>query len=127
VIKLTDEMRAAVKSRMGIADGDDLDPWMGPAIEDVLAIVDRDRELQISRAYVRGWEDCVAKGAANAAALAAARPTPAPARCADCGRTGRNLVAVPDGGGTVLLGPTCKRRRLDAGQVRQALPIGGER
>jgi hypothetical protein len=55
------------------------------------------------------------------------RPAPVPNRCADCGRTGRNLVAVPDGDSTVLLGPTCRRRRLDAGQVRQALPIGGER
>ncbi|GAA2681804.1 hypothetical protein [Actinoplanes palleronii] len=55
------------------------------------------------------------------------QPAPAPTRCADCGRTGRNLEAVPEGDGTVLLGPTCKRRRIDAGQVRQALPIGGDR
>lgn len=48
-------------------------------------------------------------------------------RCADCGRAARELVAVPDGDSTVLLGPTCHRRRLEAGQVRQALPIGGAR
>jgi hypothetical protein len=115
VIDLTDEMLAVFEYAGDIPE----------AITSILAIVDRDRELQISRAYVRGWEDCVAKGAANAAALAAARPAPAPGRCADCGRTGRNLGAVPDGDRTVLLGPTCKRRRIDAGQVRQTLPIGG--
>jgi hypothetical protein len=117
VIELTDEMLAVFEYAGDIPE----------AVTAVLAIVDRDRELQISRAYVRGWEDCIAKGAANAAALAAARPTPAPTRCADCGRSARQLVAVPDGDTTVWLGPTCHRRRIDAGQVRQALPIGGER
>lgn len=105
---------------------------------------------EIQRAYAEGWyrtigmdEDDVqwmverelrAPMAWRIAALAAVvaiverglrpQPTPAPARCADSGRSARNLVAVPDGAGTVLLGPTCKRRRIDAGQVRQALPIG---
>ena len=122
MIKVTEEMVKAIEVFMAPMEEQD-DTLKGIAA--VLAIADRDRELQISRAYVRGWEEAVAKGAANAAALAVARPAPAMPRCADCGRTGRSLEAVPDGDGTVLLGPTCRRRRLDAGQVRQALPIGG--
>lgn len=55
------------------------------------------------------------------------RPAAAPTRCADCGRSARQLTAVPDGDGTVWLGPTCHRRRMDSGAVRQALPIGGDR
>lgn len=47
MIELTDEMRTAVKRRMGIPDGDELDPWMGPAIEDVLAIVERDYTVRL--------------------------------------------------------------------------------
>ena len=78
-----------------------------------------------------GRDDCLTERLAAVLAIVERdhRPQPAPAqpRCADCGRTGRNLEAVPDGDTTVLLGPTCKRRRLDAGQVRQALPIGGDR
>ena len=54
------------------------------------------------------------------------RPTPAPTRCADCGRAARELVAVPDGVATVWLGPTCRRRRAEAAAVRQTLPIGGD-
>jgi hypothetical protein len=42
VIELTDEMRNAVKGRMGIPRGTELDPWMEAAAEDVLAIVERD-------------------------------------------------------------------------------------
>jgi hypothetical protein len=42
VIELTDEMRDAVKRRMGITVGG-LDPWMEAAIKDVLAIVERDQ------------------------------------------------------------------------------------
>jgi hypothetical protein len=45
VIEPTDEMRRAVKGRMGIPDGVDLDPWMEAAIGDVLAIVARDYRL----------------------------------------------------------------------------------
>ncbi|GIF08687.1 hypothetical protein [Actinoplanes siamensis] len=65
-------------------------------------------------------------GLAAVAALAG-RPAAAPHRCADCGRSARQLTAVPDGDATVWLGPTCLRRRRDAAAVRQALPIGGER
>ncbi|GAA2696399.1 hypothetical protein [Actinoplanes palleronii] len=43
MIELTDEMRTAVKRRMGVADGDRLDPWTEAAVEDVLAIVERDQ------------------------------------------------------------------------------------
>ena len=46
MIEPTDEMRAVVKRRMGVADGDQLDPWMDAAIGDVLAIVARDRCLE---------------------------------------------------------------------------------
>lgn len=42
MIELTPEMRTAVKRRMGVPDGQEMDPWMGSAIEDVLAIVERD-------------------------------------------------------------------------------------
>lgn len=42
MIELTPEMKAAVKRRMGVPDGQEMDPWMGSAIEDVLAIVERD-------------------------------------------------------------------------------------
>lgn len=42
MIELTDEMRAAVRGRMGIPRDASLDPWMEAAIEDVLAIVERD-------------------------------------------------------------------------------------
>jgi hypothetical protein len=46
-IKLTDEMRAAVKGRMGIPRGTELDPWMEAAVEDVLAIVGRDYRIEV--------------------------------------------------------------------------------
>lgn len=39
MIEPTDEMRAAVRRRMGVSDGVQLDPWMEAAIEDLLAIV----------------------------------------------------------------------------------------
>jgi hypothetical protein len=42
----TDEMKAAVKRRMGIPDGVELDPWMDAAIGDVLDIVARDNEVR---------------------------------------------------------------------------------
>ncbi|GIE30137.1 hypothetical protein Ait01nite_031820 [Actinoplanes italicus] len=45
MIELTDEMRAAVKSRMGITVGG-LDPWMEAAIKDVLALVERDYRIE---------------------------------------------------------------------------------
>ncbi len=41
MIELTEEMKAAVAKRMG----GQLDLWMVPAIEDVLAIVERDYRL----------------------------------------------------------------------------------
>lgn len=47
-IEPTDEMRAAVRRRMGIPDGVELDPWMDAAIGDVLAIVERDRYADVS-------------------------------------------------------------------------------
>jgi hypothetical protein len=46
VIKPTDEMKAAVAKRMGVPDGAAPDPWMEPAIQDVLAIVERDWNMQ---------------------------------------------------------------------------------
>jgi len=46
VIERTSEMDAAVKRRMGVPDGHEMDPWMGSAIEDVLAIVERDWNMQ---------------------------------------------------------------------------------
>jgi hypothetical protein len=46
VIEPTDEMRRVVKSRMGIPDGVELDPWMEAAIGDVLALVERDRCME---------------------------------------------------------------------------------
>jgi hypothetical protein len=52
VIELTPEMRAAVKRRMGVPDGRELDPWMGAAIEDVLALVERDYEVS---PRPKGW------------------------------------------------------------------------
>jgi hypothetical protein len=42
VIQVTDEMRRAVRGRMGIPDGVALDPWMEAAIGDVLALVERE-------------------------------------------------------------------------------------
>jgi hypothetical protein len=42
MIELTDEMVTAVRRRMGDPDGIELDPWMTAAIEDVLALVERD-------------------------------------------------------------------------------------
>lgn len=58
------------------------------------------------------------------------RPAPGPARCSACGRTARHLTPITelvDGRITVVarLGPTCHARRLQAGDGRQALPIGG--
>jgi hypothetical protein len=47
VIELTDEMKAAVKRRMGIPQGDQMDPWTEAAIEDVLAIVERDYRIEV--------------------------------------------------------------------------------
>lgn len=43
MIELTDEMRAAMKRRMGLAPDADLDLWDEAAVEDVLAIVERDQ------------------------------------------------------------------------------------
>jgi hypothetical protein len=48
VIELTPEMKAAVKKRMGVPDGHEMDPWMGSAIEDVLAIVERDLTVWVT-------------------------------------------------------------------------------
>lgn len=100
MIALTDEMRAAVKSRMGIT-AEYLDPWLEAALVDVLTIAARDQ-----------------------------RPAPGPARCSACGRTARHLTPVHelvDGRTTVVarLGPSCYREHLRAGDGRQALPIGG--
>lgn len=48
-------------------------------------------------------------------------------RCFDCGRTARELVAWPDGDGTVWLGPSCHRRRQTAAErgASVQLPIAG--
>lgn len=48
-----------------------------------------------------------------------------PRRCHDCGRSARNLVAVPDEGSVVYLGPQCYQRRRVRGATAEALPIGG--
>lgn len=45
MIELTEEMKAAVKRRMGEPDGVQLDPWMQAAIGDVLAIVERNHVI----------------------------------------------------------------------------------
>ncbi|HXM55368.1 MAG TPA: hypothetical protein VOB72_08260 [Candidatus Dormibacteraeota bacterium] len=42
MIELTAEMRRLVAARMGLPDGAELDPWMVAALEDVLALVERD-------------------------------------------------------------------------------------
>lgn len=52
MIELTDEMRRAVKGRMGIPDGVDLDPWMEAAIGDVLAIAERDQAAGLAKVKV---------------------------------------------------------------------------
>ena len=50
--KPTDEMKAAVKRRMGVPDGVEIDPWMEAAIGDVLAIVERDYMIRPARQVV---------------------------------------------------------------------------
>lgn len=51
MIELTDEMKAAVARRMGVPAGVELDPWMEAALEDVLAIVERDRAAEVEREW----------------------------------------------------------------------------
>lgn len=50
-------------------------------------------------------------------------------RCADCGRSARELIATADADGGVLhLGPGCLRKRLKKDARRaEPLPIGGAR
>ena len=45
MIDPTEEMKAAVKRRMGIPADAELDPWMTAALSDVLAIIKRDYRL----------------------------------------------------------------------------------
>lgn len=47
MIELTEEMRDAVRGRMGIPRNTSIDPWMEAAIEDVLAIVERDYRIEV--------------------------------------------------------------------------------
>ncbi|WP_189336334.1 hypothetical protein [Actinoplanes ianthinogenes] len=59
------------------------------------------------------------------------QPATAPDRCSDCGRSARELQPWHEtvGGQRMVvarLGPSCWRKRMDAGAGRQALPIGGE-
>jgi hypothetical protein len=49
VIEPTDEMKAAVAKRMGVPDGAAPDPWMEPAIQDVLNIIERDYTVRPRR------------------------------------------------------------------------------
>lgn len=55
MIKVTDEMRAAVRRRMGVPDDVEMDPWMEPAIADVLSIVERQQQEAYGEAYQAGW------------------------------------------------------------------------
>ena len=61
VIELTDEMRTAAARRMGL---DSLDPWTVAALQDVLAIVERDRavEAEAVQGVVDAYRKSVAKG-----------------------------------------------------------------
>lgn len=63
MIEPTEEMRAAVKRRMGVPDGQEMDPWMGSAIEDVLAIVERDQGVaavaRVHRQFEGRCVECV--------------------------------------------------------------------
>lgn len=70
MIEPTDEMKAAVKKRMGVPDGQEMDPWMDAAIKDVLAIVERDRPrpaqvLMDAAATARGIADRLAANPGN--------------------------------------------------------------
>jgi hypothetical protein len=97
---------------------------------------------------LRGWSTDVPAAAYSWAALALSGPEvmellglvdglehriaeleAAARRCADCGRTARQLIATQDGDGSVVyLGPGCSRKRMRAVVQRaQTLPIGGER
>lgn len=58
MIEPTDEMRAAVRRRMGAPDGQELDPWMGAAIEDVMALVERDMLARVEGKRGEGLCTC---------------------------------------------------------------------
>jgi len=128
VIELTEEMERAMYAALNVAEPGRHHAAVRTGLAAVLIIADRDRELQISQAYVRGWEEATAKAAAGAAELITAARAREPRRCSDCGRSARELTATQDADGSVIhLGPGCARRRLQRTLQRaEALPIGGD-
>ncbi len=82
----TDEMRIAVKKRMGMLADAGLDPWLEAAFGDVLAIAERDRHYLSSGCFHGKHEYCKnSEGQAGPKVGARCKWCPAVCRCAECG------------------------------------------
>ena len=81
----TDEMRAAVKKRIGVPAVDQLDIWLEAAFGDVLAIAERDRHYLSSGCFHGKHEYCKnSEGQAGPKAPARCKWCPAVCRCTTC-------------------------------------------